>query len=212
MGKKGQFFSKWKKFKSLHYINSNNNQLESIFLEDAVKYKFDENKDFSLVQIPSHTFCIPFSRVLNMNLTYVNKERDKSRILNFFWWFLQILYYSFVFILISFVFLEDIPNLSFSKTINKISFCVNSWMILLWIKNILQRLIYRQEDQDGWSTSYLIGIVIGLFQYLWIFDKYPFLSVLGFSMVLFFLLIIWLVKIDKNDKEVDEGKKAKIDF
>jgi len=189
-----------------YYINPNNNQLESVFLEDTVRYRFKDSGEYDLVPIPGHTFCIPFERVLNMNLTYVNKKKGSSWWLNAIWWFLQILYYSVVFTLVSFLFLEDLSFLPFESIIYKLSFCLNSWTMVLWLKTIFQNLLplKDKELEKGWFPPYLIGLAMGFIQFLWIFKIYTFWSTFGFAVIVFFIMTVAFVKVEKKEVEDEE--------
>ncbi len=193
-----------------YFISPESNQLESIFLEDTNRYKFDDHGDYELMSIPGHTFCVPFNRMLNMNLTYVNRKKNESWKRNLLWWFFEITYVSVITVLISLVFLEDFPLMNFHSIIHKIGFLINTWILLSWVKTVLQNLIHPsksgKEITSTITATYFIGIIISLFQYLWILNIYGFFPVFGVSILIFFLLMIKFVKVEKTDESKEEKK------
>lgn len=69
---------------SQYVINRENNQLESIYLTNAIRYKRvlaedGSTKSVETKDIPGNTFCVPYSRVLNLNLTYYYKPVDELK-------------------------------------------------------------------------------------------------------------------------------------
>lgn len=183
-----------------YYISPTTNQLENIFLEDAERYKFNKEGGYDLVPIPGHTFCIPFTRVLNLNLTYVNKESNGSNKRSLIHFFIDLMYYLVLVVLVSFLFLKDIPYIKFNSFIYKLSFCLNSWVFTFWIKKVLQKWVFLavSESEEDWLSSYIIGFAITCIQYLWILNCFPFWNVIGFSFIIFLILTYLLIKTDKQ--------------
>ncbi|WP_306012444.1 MULTISPECIES: hypothetical protein [unclassified Allomuricauda] len=192
-----------------YFINSETNELESIFLEDTNRYKFNDDGDYELVPIPGHTFYIPFNRMLNMNLTYVNREKNQSWIRNAVWWFIEISYYGLIFILVSIFFLEDLPLIKLNSILDKIGFYINTWVLLAILKAIFQNLVSPIElsKSNATLTTNIIGVVVSLIQYLWVFDFYGFFPVLGFTVIVFFILVVKFVKVEKVEGNLDESNE-----
>ena len=141
-----------------------------------------------------------------MNLTYINTEKNESWKRELVWWFFEITYYAIVFVLISSFFLEDLPIFKLDSIFNKIAFLVNTWVLLSWGKTIFQNLV-RNNDGKKFLITYIIGIVIALIQYVWIFKLKGFFPVLGVSILVFIILIARFVKIEKQALDSEEQKQ-----
>ncbi|MBO0343166.1 hypothetical protein [Flagellimonas profundi] len=192
-----------------YFINSETNELESIFLEDTNRYKFDDNGNYQLVPIPGHTLCIPFNRMLNMNLTYVNREKNQSWKRNVVWWLIEISYYGLVFILVSLFFLEDFPFIKLNSILDKIGFSINTWVLLSIFKAIFQNIVFPIESSKRkvTLTANIIGVIVSSIQYLWIFDIYGFFSVLGLTAIVFFILVFKFVNVEKKEENSKDSLK-----
>lgn len=158
-----------------YYIDGSTNTLESIFLEDIKKYKFKEGEPkYELIEIPGNIFCVPYSRVLNMNLTYVLKEKGVSLMRKIIWWIVQA-GYSLVSLSLFIIFwIDDIPFIEFDGIWYKGAFLLNTWIIFSLVRSMIKKYIVTWQNQNN-SDSFLVHIISILFfisQYLWIqFDR-----------------------------------------
>ena len=208
-----------------YYVDSVHNQLESIFLENTRRYRFknltqgdaeedkkdlveepnqkDSGRPYDLVPIPGDIFCIPYSRVLNMNLTYVTKEKGISWLKKVIWALANILFYAFVIIPFTFFWIEDIPILNFPSFWYKVWFFLTTLITSSIILSNVRDWIF---GKDKMSTKDVIIEVAAIFcflaQYLWILDILNFWPVFSTSIFVLFLLSAGLE---------DQKKKPSID-
>ncbi|WP_282051385.1 hypothetical protein [Maribacter aquivivus] len=186
-----------------YYIDPNNNQLESIFLEDTKRYKYKEDGQYELVSIPGDVFCIPYNRILNINLTYVNKEkviRIRSKV---FWYINEMFYAIASLILLSTLWVEDIPDFNFSSFRYKLFFTLNSWLILGMIRNIFRKYIFPEVYKKETVRPLFLSIVFSIIQYIWIFDFYGFWLTFLISILIFIFLANIFIQ---TKKAIDNSK------
>lgn len=210
-----------------YYVDSLSNQLESIFLENVRRYKFSydkgesttkdqkellakqdqlkEKKPYELVEIPGDIFCIPYSRVLNMNLTYVTKEKGVSWFKKMIWAVANIIFYSLVIIPFTFFWIEDIPYLEFPQPWYKLWFFLNVLLTSSIILSNIKSWIFDEEAMAAKDIIIeLIAILCLMAQFFWILGYLSFWPV--FSTTLFvFLLLSGGIETRKN-KKVEEGE------
>lgn len=63
-------------FLSDYSISSKTGELETIFLTDAKRFSTSKGEP---VVIPGHCFIIPYSKVSDLNVTYIYREIDESK-------------------------------------------------------------------------------------------------------------------------------------
>lgn len=188
-----------------YYVDSINNQLESIFLEDIKRYKFDKDStNYELVDIPGHVFCVPYSRVLNMNLTYVMRSKGVSIWKKILWGLAQFLYFLILFILFSIFWIEEVPGIDFQSIWYKAWFSLNTWVIASILRSFIRKSLYSEERKEDFPFEYIAGVLFFGAQYLWIiWDRTP-LSVIIIS---FIALIIIIGSLEESDKKKKNGGK-----
>jgi len=217
-----------------YYIEATQNQLESIFLENVRRYKFlskdcnlsvsdlreDEvsekekklknplSRNFELIPIPGDVFCIPYSRVLNMNLTYVTQEKGISRINKIIWGILNILYYAVIIIPFTFFWIEEIPYLNFPAPFYKLWFFLNViFTSTILYANLETWLIEKKEVKVKDILFEIIAICCFVSQFLWILGYFRFWPVFATSV---FVLLLAAAGLDekKNNKVTSKKDKA----
>ena len=220
-----------------YYIDSDHNQLESIFLENARKYKFfdkekiedSNNKDsldsdgeaviklkggnFELVPIPGDLFCIPYNRVLNMNLTYVTQEKGVSKLKKIIWGLINLIYYISIIIPFTFFWIEDIPYINFPHPIYKLWFFINTIFTSTIISANLRTWIIKDKEVSAKSVLFeLIAICCFASQFLWILGILKFWLVFATSIFIVSLAAAGLEedKKDNSEHSKDKEKQEKI--
>ena len=218
---------------SNYFVDSLNNQLESIFLEDTKRYEFidlgsqnkadtpteekasakielDIRSEYELIDIPGDVFCIPYHRVLNINFTYVSKEKGIS-----FWRKLlgilaNLLYIIGVIGIFSFFWIENLPYLSFESLWFKIWFVMNSFIILSILRSLSEQLLKIQDLAKKIASSLVHGVSATFFclQFLWIIGDRTFISTFLIS---FFAFIIVLSVIESATDEEHEDTDTPVE-
>ena len=192
-----------------YYVDSAHNQLESIFIEDIRRYKFKESsQDYELVEIPGHVFCVPYTRVLNMNLTYVMQTKGTPTWKKISWGAFRFLYYGSIFILFSLFWIEEVPGLDLPSIWYKAWFTINTWITLSITKLFIRKLLYPEERKQDFPWDHLIGVCFFSVQYLWIIgDRTP-ASVLIISFVILIAVVALLEEKPKENENHDESGES----
>lgn len=185
-----------------YYINPGTNQLENIFLMEARRYKFDQNKNFEIKEIPGNFLCLSYDNIININLTYIYRDKENSQIATFVWWITRLLYYAFIGVIISYLWIDKVPLFNFDSFPLKIFFGLNSWIIASLIKSIIKLLIFKSKNSS--FAHLIISTLFFLSQYLWIYGDRTFFHVFIPSVITFLALIGLFVKTeDKGNTEVE---------
>lgn len=191
-----------------YYIDGSTNTLESIFLEDIKKYKFKEGEPkYELIEIPGNIFCVPYSRVLNMNLTYVLKEKGVSLMRKIIWWIVQAGYSLGSLSLFIIFWIDDIPFIEFDGIWYKGAFLLNTWIIFSLVRSMIKKYIVTWQNQNN-SDSFLVHIISILFfisQYLWIQLDRTFWSVFIITTI-FSLALLGVLE----EKTLDSEEEVKV--
>jgi len=168
-----------------YYISSDCNQLETIFLENTNRYKFNQNGDYDLVQIPGDIFYIPYNKILNINLTYVRKEKDVPLFKKLLWWINEGIYSLIFLFLLSSIWVEDLLSLN-TPLLFKVFFYLNAWIVITLIRSIFRKIIFPDIYGSGSVQSYFIAIIFFILHFFWILQLFNFwLSLL--------ISLLWLI-------------------
>jgi len=213
-----------------YYLDTTQNQLESIFLENVRRYKFltkdnnietnldegfeqEKNPDglnsksrgYELIPIPGDVFCIPYSRVLNMNLTYVTQKKGISRLTKFMWGIINIIYYTIIVIPFTFFWIEEIPYLDFPTPFYKMWFFLN----IIFTSTLLYAILktWLVEDKEVKAKD-IIFKIIAMFcfasQFLWILGYLHFWLVFATSV---FVLLLAAAGLDEKKENIKASSK-----
>lgn len=198
---------------SQYVIDRENNQLESIYLTNAVRYRRTLSQDgatksVATKEIPGNTFCIPYSRVLNLNLTYYYKPVDefKYKKLGFF-----TLNASFAILILSLVIslFFDLSGYGISGVLDKVGyffwgFIIVSNLRLFFTLTFSLELEKDKQVNESKKDKFIAAITLILFSLNWLcyivvdgnFWRYLIYTVLiTFSMVIISYI---LTKINKE--------------
>ncbi len=138
---------------SQYVVNRENNQLESIYLTNATRYKRVLNEDGSTKnvetkEIPGNTFCVPYSRVLNLNLTYYYKPLDEfknKRIGNI----INNTLFVALLLLISTSLFFDLSNFGIYGLFDKIGYLFWGTFLAANVKILIATLFNLDVEKDG---------------------------------------------------------------
>lgn len=192
-----------------YYVDSSHNQLETIFLEDVKRYKFNEDKtDYSLVDVPGHVFCVPYARVLNLNLTYVMRTKGIPIWKRIIWFLVNLIYYGSVLASFSFFWIEDVPYINFESIWYKVVFFINLWILLTIFTSMIRGILFPERKRsEDFPWDHIIGIVFLAVQFLWIIGDRTVLSVIGFSL----LGLLIVVSIFESDPVLEDSDSPDIE-
>lgn len=147
-----------------YFLSRDNNQLETIILNDVTRYKKNENiendEKVQLRYVPGHNFCVDNSKILNINVSYVYEEKTKSRYHKRICLFLDVIYVIMVLFLFVLLFLNT--NLVFlSSTFKKLVFFGFTWTNLSIVKQMLKDIVYGEKRKiilDNLSAFIIFSI------------------------------------------------------
>lgn len=142
---------------SQYVVNRETNQLESIYLTNATRYKRILNEDGSTKEvetkeIPGNTFCVPYSRVINMNLTYYYKPIDELKKIKIIYIINNTLFVSLM-LLISISLFFDLSNFGISGFFDKVGYFFWSTFIAANLKIFITNLFAPRLEEDDIDKS-----------------------------------------------------------
>ena len=196
---------------SQYVINREDNNIETIFLTNVSRYKITKNEDGStkevlLREIPGDTLCIPYSRVININLSYVYKPiriRDKKKL---FISAINILFLiALVFVFVSMFF--DLTDYNIKGFLSKTGYLFWSMMAISNIKLILEfiiRVVILSDKADKVEGKHMVPgqISVLLCSLIWLYytmSNINFWLCFGMSLTLVFFASFISEKLKKDE-------------
>ncbi|WP_028376049.1 hypothetical protein [Leeuwenhoekiella sp. MAR_2009_132] len=170
-----------------YFIDSATNQLDIIFLKEAQRFRNNkENNGVELVDIPGTALGIPFSKILNINLTYIYKDSNlsearKQRVKRASGLLFLTLFALSIFLL----FIEEWPLVGPIDIFYRILFFLNTFafssVLVTWFNNLANK---GSGDGAGYALSLL------LLQYTWIVGLLPWYIAIPGSFTAFYLIYV----------------------
>lgn len=181
-----------------YYLDPQSNQLQTIVLSDAKRYKKLTNGGFEIKSIPGHNFIIEKERILNVNFTYVYERKDENKVYKWIYRIVNVIFILLFFAVVSTMFISDIYIYT-STLLRKIVFVTCGILIILVMNKNVKKIISGQ-----WSTLKFTNIyyfISLLLPGIWLFNILKWYWVLGLEFAFLFLMSLLLP--ERNSNNVD---------
>ncbi|MDC8102511.1 hypothetical protein [Chryseobacterium rhizosphaerae] len=180
-----------------YYLDLQTNQLQTIVLSDAKRYKKLDDGGFEIKSIPGHNFIIEKERILNINFTYIYESKDENKVYK---WIYRIVNTIFILLFIGVISTMFFSNIYIytSTFLRKSVFVICGVLLILILNKNVKKVLSGQ-----WSTLKTTNIyffISFLLPYIWLFNFLKWYWVLSLEFV-FLILMSFLLPDDQTDGE-----------
>ncbi|MCQ9634417.1 hypothetical protein MP477_05560 [Chryseobacterium sp. WG23] len=180
-----------------YYLDLQTNQLQTIVLSDAKRYKKLDNGGFEIKSIPGHNFIIEKERILNINFTYIYESKDENKVYKWIYRIVNTIFILLFIGVISTMFFSDIYIYT-STFLRKTVFVICGVLLILILNKNVKKVLSGQ-----WSTLKTTNIyffISFLLPYIWLFNFLKWYWVLSLEFV-FLILMSFLLPDNQTDAE-----------
>ncbi|PWN64351.1 hypothetical protein C1638_010600 [Chryseobacterium oncorhynchi] len=150
-----------------YYLDLQTNQLQTIVLSDAKRYKKLDDGGFEIKSIPGHNFIIEKERILNINFTYIYERKDENKVYKWIYRIVNTIFILLFIGVISTMFFSDIYIYT-STFLRKSVFVICGVLLILILNKNVKKVLSGQ-----WSTLKTTNIyffISFLLPYIWLFN------------------------------------------
>lgn len=178
-----------------YYLDLQTNQLQTIVLSDAKRYKKFDDGSFEIKSIPGHNFIIEKERILNINFTYIYERKDENKVYKWIYRTVNIIFILLFIGVISTMFFSNIYIYT-STFLRKSVFVICGVLLILILNNNVKKVLSGQ-----WSTLKTTNIyffISFLIPYIWLFNFLNWYWVLIIEFCVLFLTSVFLPENQTN--------------
>ena len=178
-----------------YYLDLQTNQLQTIVLSDAKRYKKFDDGSFKIKSIPGHNFIIEKERILNINFTYIYEKKDENKVYKWIYRTVNIIFILLFIGVISTMFFSNIYIYT-STFLRKSVFVICGVLLILILNNNVKKVLSGQ-----WSTLKTTNIyffISFLIPYIWLFNFLNWYWVLIIEFCVLFLTSVFLPENQTN--------------